>query len=220
VNTSIAYEDLAEKVYKSLREMILSGTLAPGEKLWQAELSQRLGVSRTPLAAAFSKLEKEMLVELLPRRGARVRRLTHRELVDLYDVRLRIEPLGAARAAQAVAEGACPAQVIEDALAIYRAAILSGDPSTIKRADYEFHLLIMQMSGNDALYRIVSSFNIVFICNQLGLLKPSARSLQEHEALAQAIAAGNAAAAEEVMTRHLAEARENLVARGQEEGSR
>lgn len=215
MNTSIAYEDLAEKVYKSLREMILSGALAPGEKLWQAELSQRLGVSRTPLAAAFSKLEKEMLVELLPRRGARVRRLSHRELVDLYDVRLRIEPLGAARAAQAVAEGAYPPRVIEDALAIYRAAILSGDPSAIKRADYEFHLLIMQMSGNDALYRIVSSFNIVFICNQLGLLKPSSRSLEEHEALARAIAAGDAATAEAVMMRHLTEARENLVARAQ-----
>jgi DNA-binding GntR family transcriptional regulator len=212
VNDSIAYEDLAEKVYKSLKEMILSGSLSPGDKLGQAELSKRLGVSRTPLAAAFSKLEKEMLVELLPRRGARVRRLSHRELVDLYDVRLRIEPLGAAQAASAVAAGRFPSARIQDALAFYRSAIHSGLTATIKRADYEFHLMIMQMSGNEALFRIVSSFNIVFICNQLGLLKPAAQSLAEHEALADAIASGDACGAERVMLEHLQGARTYLVA--------
>jgi len=211
VNDSIAYEDLAEKVYKSLKEMILSGYLSPGDKLGQAELSKRLGVSRTPLAAAFSKLEKEMLVELLPRRGARVRRLSHKELVDLYDVRLRIEPLGAAQAASAIAAGRFQPAVIQNALAVYRSAIHSGVTATIKRADYEFHLVIMHLSGNEALFRIVSSFNIVFICNQLGLLKPAPRSLAEHEELAAAIAAGDAAGAERVMLEHLQDARTHLV---------
>ena len=212
MNDSIAYEDLAEKVYKSLKEMILSGALSPGEKLGQAELSKRLGVSRTPLAAAFSKLEKEMLVELLPRRGGRVRQLSHKELVDLYDVRLRIEPLGAAGAASAVASGSYSPQIIQDALAVYRSAIDSGLTSAIKRADYEFHLLIMQMSSNEALFHIVSSFNIVFICNQRGLLKPSIQSLAEHEELTVAIAAGDPVAAQAVMMHHLAGARANLVA--------
>jgi len=212
VNDSIAYEDLAEKAYKSIKEMILSGALAPGEKLGQAELSKRLGVSRTPLAAAFSKLEKEMLVEFLPRRGGRVRRLSHKELVDLYDVRLNLEPLGAAGAAAAVASGSCPPAVIQEALAVYQGAIDSGLTSAIKRADYVFHLLIMQMSGNEALYRIVSSFNIVFICNQRGLLKPALQSLAEHQELAAAIAAGDPAAAQAVMLGHLAGARANLVA--------
>jgi len=212
VNDSIAYEDLAEKAYKSIKEMILSGALAPGEKLGQAELSKRLGVSRTPLAAAFSKLEKEMLVEFLPRRGGRVRRLSHKELVDLYDVRLNLEPLGAAGAAAAVASGSCPPAVIQEALAVYQGAIDSGLTSAIKRADYVFHLLIMQMSGNEALYRIVSSFNIVFICNQRGLLKPALQSLAEHQELAAAIAAGDPAATQTVMLGHLTGARANLVA--------
>ena len=89
------FEDLAEQVYRTLRDMILVGTLAPGQKLRQEALSETLGVSRTPLLAAFSKLEKEMLVELVPRRGAFVKRLSAAELLQLYDVRLRLEPLGA-----------------------------------------------------------------------------------------------------------------------------
>ncbi|MDP3177067.1 MAG: GntR family transcriptional regulator [Spirochaetaceae bacterium] len=213
----IEYEDLAEKVYKSLKEMILDGQLSPGEKLRQEELSEKLGVSRTPLAAAFSKLEKEMLVELLPRRGARVRSLSYSELMDLFEVRSRIEPLGAWRAAQAVAEGAIDAGPIRIALAAYRAAIEDGSSPAIKRADYEFHLALMRLGGNEALYRIVSSFNIVFISNQRGLLKPALQSLAEHEELAAAVERGDAQAAEAIMVHHLDGARRALLARVERE---
>ena len=225
MNATIEYEDLAEKVYRSIKTMILEGELEPGEKLRQEELALRLGVSRTPLAAAFSKLEKEMLVELLPRRGARVRALSSRELLDLYDIRIRLEPLGAYEAAQAVA-GDRPAPGggvegkarLEGVLAAYRMAVATESPLAIKRADYDFHQAIVELSGNEILQRLIRSSNIVFISNQRGLFKDARTSLAEHEALFAAIAGGEAERAEAVMEEHLSGARSNLTARAALEG--
>ncbi|MBL8965502.1 MAG: GntR family transcriptional regulator [Spirochaetaceae bacterium] len=221
----IEYEDLSEKVYRSIKTMILEGELEPGEKLRQEELALRLGISRTPLAAAFSKLEKEMLVELLPRRGARVRTLSSEELLDLYEIRMRLEPLGAFEAAQVLA-GARPSPIdpdegrrrLEEALARYRTAVATEKAPTIKLADYDFHLAIVELSGNEPLRRLITSSNIVFISNQRGLLKAAGVSLAEHEALVAAIAEGAPDRAEAVMEAHLAGARVSLAKRVAEEG--
>ncbi|TVR06400.1 MAG: GntR family transcriptional regulator, partial [Spirochaetaceae bacterium] len=91
----VEYEDLAQRVYKLLKQMILQGELCSGQRLPQDELAERLGVSRTPLLSAFSKLEREMLVETVPRRGSFVRAYSSEELLNIYDIRLRLEPLGA-----------------------------------------------------------------------------------------------------------------------------
>ena len=95
----VKQKELPETVYETIKEMILKNQLRSGEKLSQEKLAARLGVSRTPLLAAFSKLEKEMLVELVPRRGAFVKKLSKKEFEDLYDLRMRLEPLGAFEAA-------------------------------------------------------------------------------------------------------------------------
>jgi DNA-binding GntR family transcriptional regulator len=210
----IDYPDLSEKVYRALRIMILEGELVPGEKLKQDVLATRLGISRTPLAAAFSKLEKEMLIELLPRRGARVRSLDSKELLDLYDIRIMLEPLGAG----GVAKNGSPEdlQTLQELLAAYKALVDSDNPRAIRRADYDFHLAIAWMSGNESLYRIISAFNIVFICNQRGLLKPAIRSYEEHAALVEAISAHDVTSAASVMREHLTDSRRRLLGSLQE----
>ncbi|MEW6550073.1 MAG: GntR family transcriptional regulator [Spirochaetota bacterium] len=211
----IEYADLSEKVYREIRTMILQGSLLPGEKLKQDQLANHLGISRTPLAAAFSKLEKEMLVELLPRRGARIRALSSQELLDLYDIRIKLEPLGAEGAAKH-----CSADEIDELQSLLRAykdIVDSDSAREVRRADYDFHLAIARMSGNEALHRIISAFNIVFICNQGGLLKPAVQSYQEHIPIVQAIAARDPAAAEQAMRHHLVDSRDRLVMSVREE---
>ncbi|MDX9956906.1 MAG: GntR family transcriptional regulator [Spirochaetia bacterium] len=201
------FEDLAEQVYRTLRDMILAGELVPGQKLVQEALSERLGVSRTPLLAAFSKLEKEMLVELVPRRGAFVKRLSPAELLQLYEVRLRLEPLGAFEAARHLDRKG--KQVLDELHASYHAAVKAGEPQEIRMADYHFHMAIMNLSGNAVLERILSSFAIVSKSNQRGLMKPAGKSLEEHEALRAAITSKNAELSETLMREHLTEARDN-----------
>lgn len=205
----VHYEDLAEKVYKALKEMILTSELTPGMKLIQEDISERLGVSRTPLLAAFSKLEKELLIELVPRRGAFVRKCTLQELYRFADIRKRLEPLGAREAAES-ADGAGIAE-LRAVLESYRAAVSDGEVPKIKEKDYRFHMEIMKLSGNFVLLQMISSFNIVVISNQRGLLKPPERSLREHEALVEAIAAKDPDAAERAMFDHLVDIRKGFV---------
>ena len=204
------FEDLAEQVYRALREMILSGELVPGQKLVQEALSERLGVSRTPLLAAFSKLEKELLVELVPRRGAYVKRLSPLELLHLYDIRLRLEPLGAAEAARNLDKSG--RADLEKAFAAYRDCVAAGDADRVRVADFEFHGTLMRLSRNTILDRILSSFAIVLASNQRGLMKPMEKSLSEHEALVSALLNRDEAKAESLMYAHLAEARDAVAA--------
>jgi len=96
----INYIDLNEKVYRALKEMILKNELRSGEKLNQEKLAIQLGVSRTPLQSAFYRLEKELLVEIKPRKGAFVKQLTLKDFYELYDIRGRLESLGAYEAAK------------------------------------------------------------------------------------------------------------------------
>jgi DNA-binding GntR family transcriptional regulator len=203
---SSKFEDLSEQVYKALREMILNGELVPGQKLVQEALSERLGISRTPLLAAFSKLEKEMLVELVPRRGAFVKRLSPKELVELYEIRLRLEPLGASEAAARMDnEGE---KVLRDVLEAHRHAVGEGVASEIRLADYRFHMAIVGIADNSVLERILSSFSIVSKSNQSGLMKPRDKSLSEHEALFKALTAKDPELSERLMYGHLLEARD------------
>lgn len=205
----VHYEDLAEKVYKALKEMILSSELTPGMKLVQEDLSERLGVSRTPILAAFSKLEKELLIELIPRRGAYVRKCELSELFHFADIRIRLEPLGAREAAQEADDAGIAS--LRGVLDAYRKAVEAGDRAGIKEKDYRFHMEIMKLSKNFVLLQILSSFNIVVISNQRGLLKPPLQSLREHEALVAAIAARNPDEAERRMQEHLVDIRKGLV---------
>jgi DNA-binding GntR family transcriptional regulator len=82
----------AERVVHALRELILGGELSPGARLGEVELAERLGVSRTPVREALSRLAAEGIVEIQPNRGARVTTWTVAELEGVFDLRSAIEP--------------------------------------------------------------------------------------------------------------------------------
>jgi len=204
----VDYEDLSQQVYRMLKHMILVGELKTGEKLRQDELADRLGVSRTPLLSAFSKLEKEMLVEMIPRRGAFVKKYELKELIDIYEIRVRLEPLGAAKAAR----HATDEQVDE---LMKRCAtfseLASSHSDSLKELDYEFHMFIMELSGNKLLYNIISSYSIIPIANFYGFFKDPTRSAVEHEALCRAIRNRNEEAAHAEMFEHVDNSRRHLL---------
>jgi DNA-binding GntR family transcriptional regulator len=190
--------------------MIINGELRSGQKLVQEELAERLGVSRTPLLSAFSKLEQENLVETFPRRGAFVRRYTHKELIDIYDIRCRLEPLGARDAAQnASGEELAGLRLL---LAAFDAAVASGDQLALKRTDYDFHMEMLRCCGNRFLFDMLATFNIIIISNTKGLLKPAERSDRDHHALLEALEARDQDRAEKIMYDHVNDSRANLVA--------
>jgi len=203
-------EDLGRQVHKIFKNMIINGDLRSGQKLVQDELAERLGVSRTPLQFALSKLEQENLVETLPRRGFYVRRYSRRDLLDIYDIRCRLEPL----AARGAAVNATEAEIagLADLIAQFDAATAEADQKLLKRADYELHMELWRASGNQFLYDMLTNFSIIIISNTRGLLKPAELSSREHHRLLDALRARDADAAEQAMFDHIAGSRANLAA--------
>ena len=82
----------AERALQEVRELILGGELVAGARLGEVELADRLGVSRTPIREALSRLAAEGLVEIQPNRGARVTTWTVAELEGVFDLRSSLEP--------------------------------------------------------------------------------------------------------------------------------
>ena len=155
-----------------------------------------------------------MLVESLPRRGFYVKQLSLKELVDLYDVRLRLEPLGAKQAA----ESSDP-QLRKDCqslLSLYLSKTFDDSSINFKEMDYTFHNLIMKMSGNLFLQKMISSFNIISLGNLQLFMdkkefpKKTAVSLKEHTLILKAVIDKKPDKAEEAMHCHIEETR-NLI---------
>ena len=206
----IHYRAIGNQVYTLVKRMILVGELEPGRKLVQDELAERLGVSRTPLLSALSKLEKEMLVKSVARRGMFVRRFDTGELAQVYEVRLRLEPYAAGQAAR-VRDDAAAEAIVQRA---HDYANLAAEPNTdMREADYDFHMDIMRASGNDLVFNISSSYNIIAVANTLGLMKTPAESAYEHTAIAAAILARDEIGAMRHMFCHIDQARRRILAK-------
>ena len=200
--------ELAERAYNEIKQMILRGDLISGEKLNQQKLAEMFGISRTPLLSAFSKLEKELLLELIPRRGAFVRQLSRKDFEDLYDIRMRLEPLGAREASTR-----CNKRELEElrkTLDDFETHAQKTNDRRIMEADYNFHMKIMELSRNNILYQMISSFNLIIVSNLKGLLKDPHLSLEEHNRIFEAIEKRDPDLSEELMYLHILDSRKRI----------
>lgn len=205
----VQVDDLPEQVYQQIKDMILNGELKPGQKLIQEDLASKLGVSRTPLLTAFRSLEKELLVELIPRRGAFVRENTDDDLIHVFDIRLSIEPLASGEAALRITpEGL---KIIEKRHKEFTEAVAAGNRILYRRADYDFHYSIMELSANPYIPKMLSSVNLISISNVSGLVTDPEISLAGHERIMDALRNGNPDEAKAAMTYHLNLARNKLM---------
>jgi DNA-binding GntR family transcriptional regulator len=95
-----AHRTLADRAFGALHDAIVTGALAPGERLPIEELGEALGMSAMPIREALRRLDAAGLVENIPHRGARVTELSIADLADVYEARLALEPLAVRRAAE------------------------------------------------------------------------------------------------------------------------
>jgi len=127
--------------------------LRPGTRLKDGELAEGLGVSDTPLREGIRQLEKDGLVETIPYRGSFVRKMSPKEVCEIYDVRMVLEPL----AVRLAVEMSTPEQLkrIQTKVEEYERAFQKDDISLGLEADFAFHDLIAQASGNRTLLEIL-----------------------------------------------------------------
>lgn len=201
-----SHPQLMEVVLGELRQLILDFELPPGAHLVEAQLADRLGVSRNPVREAIRTLAAESFVEISPRRGAFVATLTPADAKHIFEVRLALEPLGARLAA---ANGSqIEVRQLQESIERARDAMTAGHLDTLADLNTKFHILVMEMSGNPYLTRIA----IPTIKRAQWIYRQNAEtraphSWSEHLGLIEAIAVGDEEAAEAEARNHVTAAR-------------
>jgi DNA-binding GntR family transcriptional regulator len=192
------------RAVERLRQAILAGDMAPGQRLVEEELAGMLGVTRASLRAALFDLAAEGLVERVPNRGARVRAITLDEAIAITECRMALEGLCAAKAAGRVTEpdAARLRQLGED----MERSVSDGELLKYSALNHELHRLVREISGQVVAAGLLERLNGQLVRHQFQLsLRPGRpqASLPEHLAIIAAVAGRRPAEAEEATRRHL-----------------
>jgi DNA-binding GntR family transcriptional regulator len=191
---------LVHHVYQIIKDMILSGELKPGEKLYQEKMAERLGVSRTPLVKAFQILEHEMLLESIPRRGMYVKSVNVNDLIDAFECRQGIETT----AIRIIAERISDVQ-LEELKSLFRPFMNTKkiNRKAYLKADSEFHRKLIQFSLNNYLIRIDQIVHVYGQTYKHGLIREPEETLTEHMMIISALETRDGGLAEEYMRSHI-----------------
>lgn len=201
---------LPEHVSRILRDDILGGSLAPGDRITEAQVIERLGVSRTPVREGLRMLEAEGLVVSHRGRGTYVAyRLTRDEARLIYDVRLIVEP----HLTRLAAERMTPEDLasVRSLLAEFSEALDSG-PRLAGQRDADFHLAIYDASRSElrSVLRGYWSRMQLELSERIYTTELPSRFVREHEEIVEALASGDGDRAAESMARHIAHGRDVL----------
>jgi DNA-binding GntR family transcriptional regulator len=194
-----------------LREAIVTGRLQPNERLVESDLARSLGVSRTIVRTALARLEQEGLVQHQRNRGARVRLVEQREAVEILEARSVLEGLAVRFAAQR----ATP-QDVEELRGIaeeMRRRREADDLLGVSDQNARLHRRMIEIGGHATASRLIATLNTQIVRFQYRtILLPGRgeRSLSEHVAIIDAVAAGDPDAAEAAMRTHLSQVAEAL----------
>src|SRR5688572_25485101 len=139
---------------QAIRTRILEGLLSPGQRLIEAELMVELDVGRSTIREAFLRLDADGFVELRHQRGAVVRRLTRRDMAELFEIRERLEGLGAGLAADHGAKSE-NREWLQEMRKLWRSETVMVNGLKHMEENVEFHRGIIQMSGNQRLQRLL-----------------------------------------------------------------
>jgi len=205
-----AAPDLVDQVYRALLDAISDGSLAPGARVTQEDLAERLSVSRQPVLQALRLLKKDGLLHDAPGRGLLVAPLDAASIAHVYEVREALDALAARLAATRRAR--IDPRLVEQG----RRAARGRRIQSMIDADIAFHAAIYAASGNPLLERS-AQLHWVHLRRVMGAVLQSSKQRDaiwdEHAAIAAAINAGDAKLAARLSEHHGRQASENLLAR-------
>ncbi|WP_260857333.1 GntR family transcriptional regulator [Microbacterium sp. 1.5R] len=205
-------QNIAEQVADELRSAIHSGELAPGERLVERKLAERLGVSHIPVREALTRLTQERLVVHEPRRGARVAALTARDLDEISSLRIVLEQFMAIRVQERWdEESAERLGAVVEAMAEVR----EGDIDELLRQDRLFHETLSDLADHRFLDEVTSHLRgriAGFLHAANAALDPTEQEahVRSHQQIVDAIAGGDPEIARSVIAEHVTRAAQRI----------
>ena len=213
---------IADQIFDQLERDILSGKYARGELLTELRLSEELGVSRTPIREAIRRLEQENILEEAGR-GVTVVGISQEDMLDMYEIRIRIEGLAAEWAAERISDEELSRMRDTVELQRYYTEKTDGNHSDqIKNLDSQFHEQVYRACGSRALTDTLLNLHKKMTKFRMASVSKHSRALQsveEHEAVLAALSARDGKAANEAMTRHVVNARDRMRRMGDEDAA-
>ncbi|PRB13279.1 GntR family transcriptional regulator [Microbacterium sp. MYb62] len=209
---SVSDHNIAEQVTNELRSAIHSGELAPGDRLVERKLAERLGVSHIPVREALTRLAEERLITREPRRGARVAQLSAQDLEEISSLRIVLEQFMAIRVQErwdeeSAARLGAIIQAMSDAA--------PGDIDEVLRQDRLFHEALADLAEHRFLDELSGQLRgriTGFLHAANAALDPTEQEghVRSHQQIVDAIASGDPERAQAVIAEHVTRAVERI----------
>jgi len=201
---------LADQVYDRLESDIISGVYERGDILTELKLVERLGVSRTPIREALRRLEQERLIADSGK-GSVVLGITSEDVLDIMNIRQRLEGLAAYYATLNMTEEG--RQELAHIVGLQDYYFSAGDIEHMRHVDDEFHHTICRLSGRTVIYDTLTPLHRKTRRYRRIAMEDRARAAvtrKEHQAIYEAIMAGDAPLAEKLSEEHIKNAKEHM----------
>lgn len=207
----------AEEVYRLLKNKLAALEYKPGQSLTEQEIASELNVSRTPVRHALSRLERDGLVEIIPRKGAFIKFLSLMDILEIFQIRRALEGLAARLAA-----GRINLKGLEEFETTYVDVLQENSVDKLQEiADVgvKLHDYIIKSADNKRIAKILGDYKIQLeICRIFFLNQPrnveaprATESIKEHLAIIDALKAGDGEQAERAMREHLINAEKYML---------
>ncbi|SEF78109.1 DNA-binding transcriptional regulator, GntR family [Nonomuraea solani] len=193
-----------ETLTDRVRAVILDGDFVPNQRLVEADVCEQFGATRAAVRETFKELAGEGLVEILRNKGARVRAISKAEAVEITEVRMVLEGLSAAKAAERVTPG--QADELREIVADMRAAVGRNDLDRYSELNAALHAKIREIAGHRTSASIIERLGAQVVRHKFRLARQPGRaavSLPQHELIVAAIVARDPEAAQTAMQQHL-----------------
>lgn len=203
MNFETKHDSLGSQVAAALREDILNAAYAKGENLTENMLCQRYSVSRTPVREAMRQLEMEGLIAVTPNKSPVVVGVSESDILDMFDIRIRLEGLAARKAAQNITADQLAA--LKESIDLLEFYCGKRDAGSLSGVDSRFHETIYVASGSGPLKSVLYNFQRYTKPARARSFADGVRAqkaLDEHRAIYDAIARGDGAAAQVLAEQH------------------
>lgn len=204
---------LKDRAYQNIKFQIIRGTLKPGARLPEEELSKAMNISRAPIREAFNRLEKEGFVTIIPRKGTVVSNITARTIEDIFEIRETLETLAVKKSI-----GKISIEKLKKVGESFKNFI--SKPSNTENCiqylalDKKFHDLLSQNCGNKKLIELLANLQEqIHWLRNISLKRITfAGSVKEHLAIMEALKKNDEELIIKVLLQHLERAKESSLA--------